>query len=252
MLIKIGFWGEKQTIEQPPNATLEFFQACIHEMSIGLCGVRRARLEKHEAGNAIHPTSARYNLEGPREGVLMCPALGHTPAFYCRLDGYCALQQAMRFNFTCLDRVFGCRVLTGDVRFHTLILSFCAEFTSERTPAGCEPGIQPELQAQSTAEDSDLCPRWGLLVAACLTHCAFAISQWISAFWNGGFPVEAWILSGNMCVNRYIPASLFLLLFVEHKWKISALICQEIHLRTPQSLHALLPLASSSQRWQLW
>lgn len=48
-------------------------------------------------------------------------------------------QPAACFNFTCLDRVLGCPVLAGNVRFHALILSCSAEFTSERrTPAARE------------------------------------------------------------------------------------------------------------------
>lgn len=173
-------------------------------MSIRLCGARRGRLEKHEAGNAIHPNSARHNLEGTQEAVLMCSALAHTPAICCRLDGYCAFRQAMRFNFTCLDRVFGCRVLPGDVRFHTLILSFCTEFTSERTPAACEPGIQRELQAQGTVEDLDLCPRRGLLAAALAWHAV--LLQHLSRFQRFGM-VDSQCRLGSFQVTCVLTAT---------------------------------------------
>lgn len=67
-------------------------------------------------------------------------------------------------------------------------------------------------------------------------RCAFAMFQWISTLENG-FPAKAWTLSGNSWLDRYGPALGFLVPSVEHEGKTSALICQEIHLGTPDSTY---------------
>lgn len=64
---KIRFRGEKQNIEQSPNATLKYCQACIPEMSIGLHGTRRGSLEKHEA--AIQFIQLLLSVKDMRRGV---------------------------------------------------------------------------------------------------------------------------------------------------------------------------------------
>lgn len=60
-----------------------------------------------------------------------------------------AVQEAVCFNFTCLDRAFSCPILAVSVRFNTLILSCCAEFTWERTPAAWEHGFSGSCKCRA-------------------------------------------------------------------------------------------------------
>lgn len=103
--------------------------------------------------------------------------------------------------------------------------------------------IQCELQTRSTAEDSELCP-W-------LASGGAVLLQYPSGFQHFWTADIQWGL-GSFQAGCYRPPLLYLLASVEHELKTSALICQEIHLKTPDSLHTVFPLAHSCQRRQLW
>lgn len=107
------------------------------------------------------------------------------------------------------------------------LIVLCWVYFREKNTCSPRVRIQGELQIHSTSEDLDLCP-WQVLLGV-----AFAVSQWISTLWNGGFPhlhpfrlLMGWLLQTSL--NFLLPS-------MEHKWKTTALICQEIHLRTPDS-----------------
>lgn len=122
------------------------------------------------------------------------------------------------------------------------LISLCWVSSRENT-CSLTAWIQWELQTCSTAEDSDLCP-W-------LASSGAVLLQYPSGFQHFWTVDLQWGL-GSFQAGCCRPPLLYLLVSVEHELKTSALIYQEIHFKTPDSLHIIFPLAHSCQRRQLW
>lgn len=132
-------------------------------------------------------------------------------------DKLCS-KQRFSTNFSCLDRIFCCPALAGDGRLHTLILSLCAEFSSERTTAAQEHGVsgshncRAPLRVGTSVLDSGCYEQRCHMCCVCSIWMDFnSLEQWVS---SGGWDPSR--LTTNSWVDHCRPALGFLPLSVEH------------------------------------